>query len=454
MTASVQGILLIKVKVSTEEAKERIFALSFGYGRHLLRDGVYEERFGLKTLLNNVNEEELRQAAFQDVSSTPKANVMQLQKAGNFSEFSLDVNKILIKGFVGRSAVFDDKVLTGKDSLSFFNQYKIDNIEDLLIKTFTHYNNDNYKKNYSWIDYISPITNKKMKEELDTELCNNLNRNNLETTWMAVPDTIDWENVKALRYLNQENDDVHIRTFLASISEGVAIDKNLLTKIEIECLDINDNVIKKWKSYKCFYCEVVKDNETFILTEGQWYKINKDYSAEVNEYFNTLVSESKSELMASKFSLPDSKNVSEGKYNETTSEGKNFLLFDKKIISHGGGHGKIEFCDLYNSAFKYIIHIKNFISSSGMSHLFAQGAVSGELCLDIQFRLKVNKIHNQTLNINDYRAGDYTIIFGIISTSPKGLSLPFFSKITLKDTVRRLKNLNYKNIFLIKIQRE
>src|SRR5258706_610035 len=34
------------------EAADRLFALSFGHGRHLLRPGCWEERFGLRVALN------------------------------------------------------------------------------------------------------------------------------------------------------------------------------------------------------------------------------------------------------------------------------------------------------------------------------------------------------------------------------------------------------------------
>jgi len=56
--SSSQGLFLSKIKVSNEEY--RFFAIPFGVGRHLLKPGVIEERFGLKVVLNAVDETQLR----------------------------------------------------------------------------------------------------------------------------------------------------------------------------------------------------------------------------------------------------------------------------------------------------------------------------------------------------------------------------------------------------------
>jgi uncharacterized protein (TIGR04141 family) len=40
--------------------QNRMFAVTFGHGRHLLEPGVYEERFGLRVVLNSIDEQSLR----------------------------------------------------------------------------------------------------------------------------------------------------------------------------------------------------------------------------------------------------------------------------------------------------------------------------------------------------------------------------------------------------------
>jgi len=121
---------------------------------------------------------------------------------------------------------------------------------------------------------------------------------------------------------------------------------------------------------------------------------------------------------------------------------------DKKLIVHGGGYSKIEFCDLYSKD-KKIIHVKHYGGSAVLSHLFSQGVVSGELLLaDKEFREKVNeKLSNghKINNPNDKpNPSDFQIIFGIISSSSKQLEIPFFSKVSLRNAKRRLETYGYK----------
>src|SRR5580704_8334287 len=51
-TASARGVLLVPI---VHKGKPIHFAVAFGLGRHLLRPGVIEDRFGLKVVLNSVN---------------------------------------------------------------------------------------------------------------------------------------------------------------------------------------------------------------------------------------------------------------------------------------------------------------------------------------------------------------------------------------------------------------
>ena len=98
---------------------------------------------------------------------------------------------------------------------------------------------------------------------------------------------------------------------------------------------------------------------------------------------------------------------------------------------------------------KKIIHVKRYGGSSVLSHLFFQGIVSGELFLaDPDFRRKVkDKLPDSFKSVfpnEKPNAGDYEVIFGIISSVEKDLELPFFSKVSLRSAKRRLETYGYK----------
>jgi uncharacterized protein (TIGR04141 family) len=68
-TSSAKGLLLVRV---SKGGANYIFAVMFGFGRFLLRDGVIEERFGLKVVLNSVSHRNLRSIDRTSLGSVPK----------------------------------------------------------------------------------------------------------------------------------------------------------------------------------------------------------------------------------------------------------------------------------------------------------------------------------------------------------------------------------------------
>jgi uncharacterized protein (TIGR04141 family) len=121
---------------------------------------------------------------------------------------------------------------------------------------------------------------------------------------------------------------------------------------------------------------------------------------------------------------------------------------DQQLIVHGGGHNRIEFCDILTSDRK-MVHVKKYGGSSVLSHLFFQGAVSGELFVsDGEFRAKLNhelprgyKLINPKLSRPN--ASQYEIVYAIISRSENPLDIPFFRKVSLRNARCRLVSYGY-----------
>jgi uncharacterized protein (TIGR04141 family) len=137
------------------------------------------------------------------------------------------------------------------------------------------------------------------------------------------------------------------------------------------------------------------------------------------------------------------------------SSNANYLLcMDKQNISYGGGQSKVELCDILTTDKKFI-HIKPYSGSATLSHLFNQAVVSAELVLgDAEFRAKANiKIGelstDQSFKITTATKPD--VILAIISENDlERPPIPFFSKVALRYTKRRLETfgckLSIKNI--------
>jgi uncharacterized protein (TIGR04141 family) len=146
--------------------------------------------------------------------------------------------------------------------------------------------------------------------------------------------------------------------------------------------------------------------------------------------------------------FPDYDEDSENLYLRGVVEGSSrFALMDCKNIVHGYLGSKIEFCDLFGRG-NELIHVKRFGGSSVLSHLFAQGSVSGELMLtDKDFRVKVREklpaSHRGQVSEDRPSPDKHPVIFAIISTSSGPLNLPFFSRLSLRHAASRLKGFGY-----------
>lgn len=451
--ASSKAVLLV-------EYENKIFAIPFGYGWALLNHGVWEERFGLKITLNTVDSNNLRRIDKKNMSSVPKDTSEQLSREGVAADFGIDIEQDLIQSITGKSKEETfGKTITGKDSLNVSVKVDLSNIREFVGNCYQKYLSNDYKKDFGWIDQIAEVKDPGLIEKLNVQLIDNIKNNHIEKTWMAVPELVEWADVSGFSYKNSvrhtsRQDDICLPDFLNSISES---DKNnlsveILKRKRIFCFSAqNDQMIHRWSVYNCLYCETKGDSEdkTYLLSNGKWYEVEKDFSRQVDTDYKALRNQKTS------FTLPAYQHRNENDYNEKVAQNdKQFCCMDRKNISHGGGYSKIEFCDLLTKD-KKIIHVKHYGGSSVLSHLFSQGVVSGELFIaDKGFRQKVNKklsASHKIANIdNRPNASDYDVIFAIISSSDRDLEIPFFSKVSLRNSKRRLETYGYK-VALLKI---
>jgi uncharacterized protein (TIGR04141 family) len=117
---------------------------------------------------------------------------------------------------------------------------------------------------------------------------------------------------------------------------------------------------------------------------------------------------------------------------------------DRRTVRYGGGKSQVEFCDLFGPAEKLLLHVKRYAGSSPLSHLFAQALVSGETFrVEPQFRVALNAVLPAAHRIPSPQDGPegYGIVLGI--AKPTELTLPFFAKVALRHTVKRLIGFGY-----------
>lgn len=450
LTSSTRGVFVVPVKHNDI----RHFALSFGVGRHLLKDGVIEERFGLKVVLNSLDEGSFRSIDKTTLGSIAKHSREQMGRSVAPSEFGIDIEQDLLNSVTGISR--DPrlgKTITGKDALTISIPADATNIKEVLSHCLVRYESTDYRVNFDWIDQIADIRDKKLEETLSNELVERLKARSLDRIWMAVPEVIDWADLRGFRYIRRHraslHDDLNMVEFLAELRDEV-VTTEVLRKSQVFMVSASQgDVYEHWTALRCAYAEISYDDKLYILNNGKWYEVSRRFTEQVQHDFTATP------MCA--IPLPDCSENDEGAYNAAAAGVlPGACLMDRKMVSYAGGHSKIEFCDLYTND-KKLVHVKRYGGSSVLSHLFSQGVVSGELFVaEAGFRERLNDELPATHKLPDPRARpnpqEFEIVYAIISESQEALDIPFFSKVNLRNARRRLGSYGYR-VSLKKIQK-
>ncbi len=449
-----RAVFLVKIK-------DRIMAITFGYGKSLLRDNFIERDFGVKTALNLLNKDQIR-----NVNSTSIEDmIVYTQKQSSIStsqqDFSINQFNDILRSISGNANSADDAIsLSGKDSLSVIVKMDISELKSKLTKYLEAYNSNEYIENgFAWVDNVREVKEKNKKENLFAELAKKIERGELEDIYIAPPDIVDWEGVKGFtlsaRTYTDIGYDIDYINYFQNIKEGV----DLLAKLKRDYLiivDFEGNEQKVCNIMKAIITQIRLEDKMYVLIQEKWLAVDQDFYEEVHSFSETIP--------VSNLQFKEcKKGESEGKYNDTIAKSNSdFCLMDKRLIGVKGGKKQIESCDIFTKN-KQFIHVKKKHSSSALSHLFSQGKVSAKCFMSDEvyrenvYNIVKNKLGNKVF---DFRckpnANEYEVVYAIIDEKEKGTiseRLPFFSLVNLMQAVQELDSMNMRfSVAFIKLQ--
>lgn len=431
------------------EAAGRLFAVTFGYGRNLLRPDSWEEDFGLRVTLNAVDKDRIRTVDRMTLDAISQQSRIQASHDASISEFGLDVEQDLLRAVTGvpeRPAL--GVRLTGRDALHANLRAELRDIPQLLARYMEEYQREDYKVRFPWVAQIHEVTDPIKKAELDIQLVQKLRAGELERMWLAPPEILDWENLAGFKYRTARTaaiyPDIHVRAFLESCNDPLVIDEYALKQRSHVYLFGADNetIVNSWSIYRCLYCEVHDGNNLFLLNNARWFRIASD--------FVERIADAVERIPQNVLQLPAYRDRSEGSYcaRIAAEDAGRFALMDRRLVTYAGLPSSVEFCDIY-SVNRQMVHLKRYSGSSTLSHLFAQGVVSARLFLsEAHFRDAVNGLLPDTHRLPDPQArprpDEYEVVYGIISLSARELVLPFFSRVNLKNAWTNLTSMGYR----------
>lgn len=198
LTASAKGVLILTMDFEGEE--QRVFAVTFGHGRYLLNEGVAEERFGLKIVLNTMVPDSFRSVDRTSLGSVPKQSREQTSRESAVTSFGLDIEQDLVRSVTARSADKRfGKMISGRDALTVSVKYDVRDVKHFLLLCMRQFASAAYKTNYDWIDQIRDVRDPTVVQTLNNDLVERMKSRNLANIWMAAPDIIDWVDIRGFR---------------------------------------------------------------------------------------------------------------------------------------------------------------------------------------------------------------------------------------------------------------
>lgn len=459
-TANVQAVLIVRRQIDNVT---RTFLVTFGLGRNLINADCIQEKFGMYVVLNSIAPGTVRSVDVNILESVPMHDKIQSSKLSKINTFNLNSERDLLRVVTGNTqSAYKNRLgvsVTGSDTLKVSIDITIDDLPNRLEEIYRIYRQTNYKDDFGFIDMISPLKDNTLRDSLNAELIRRINDRELNLVWMSIPEIFDWENLGAFRYTRKGLDycDMEIDSLLSDVYLDEQIDLMALNNKRVYAINTDNVEIGNWSVYRCLCTEVENDGKQYILSNGQWYQLDEDFSREISNYYEGIG--------VIDLGFSDARfNEKEGDYNKRVADedSNRLLLMDQRLIQPATGRDKIEVCDMFTTG-KEFVHIKRYSGSATLSHLFNQGFVSGELMIQKGFRELYNRKLDELANneehrnldawkiIGDFNQDEYKVVFAIISDNVGDRpSIPFFSKVAFRNICRKLKGFGY-DVRLMKI---
>jgi len=439
-TSSLSAVLVI-------DRGGRTYALTFGYGRSMLLDGVVEESFGLRTALNILDSERVRSLDRKSFEQVQRSTREQVSRESSFGAFGIDVEQDLLSAVTGTPRDLESygRQISGRDALKFSAEVDVDSLPGFIDRFGSASEEEGYRERYPWIDNMKEVDTT-VAAELEAKLVAELRADRRDRIWLAPPHILDWERVTHFTYRSAQSAErfayLSFDDYFSDVRTPGDLSSRHLTNDRVRCHQSDDTIVDSWTLGRCLCAELTHDGARHVLSEGKWYRLNDDFVARVLAAVD--------QIGPTDYKFPQYNDVDEGAYNERVhrkSKGR-LALMDKKMIPAPVANGSVEFCDLFHRDGR-MMHVKRYGGSSALSHLFAQGVVSArQFQLDRLFRSQVNDKLPASHRLSDaahpISAEDYEVAYVVVAKKGAINRLPFFSMVNLKGVSELLSQIGFR----------
>jgi uncharacterized protein (TIGR04141 family) len=443
--SSSSGLLLVP-------ASDQLLAITFGYGRHLVRQEAVVQDFGLKVVLNSIDPTQIKSVDARTFDELTIHTRRGASRDSTLGVFALDNSRDLLRAVTGRSSPGGLGALTGSASLAINSDIEVPRLPELAEDLVRAYRRTRYRKNFRFIDYMRGEQDPDIVKKLDEKLVKALKAKAMTEMHLAIPEAVDWQEIAGVRFSFKQRKHEPAPDPKISLyrelrnADQISLKRLKADKVEaISAVDENE-IIGRWRVYDCIVFEIDHAGHLYVLSGGDWYRIDKSHRDKVEDFVRRIP-----EL---ELKLPAAdKTQGEAVYNLAAARAVGGVCLDGKLVSVSGAD-RIEVCDVLTKDGLFI-HVKKRGRSSTLSHLFAQGVTSAEMLLsDEEFRKdatkrveKVNADFAAMIPQNPGARDEIKVAFVILSRGQrrdKPYGLPFFSMVSLKAAAERLQGAGIK----------
>lgn len=464
------AVLFLEVTPPGKHGRKRTVALAFGAGHHSLDPDAFERGFGLRVVLNAVARSNLRSVDIATLDATTFQKRIQASRDADLQGFGIDVDRDLMRLAAGspKDGSFA-RSLAGKDALTLHTKTSPADVIEKCKTALKLYAATDYKKDFGFIDFVSPVRRRDLSTELDAIAFHELSelvQGKKSDLHIALPDIISPDESVEIGYFGiglksgqkQGFNQLAIEDYVAQLKAGkfdeIEDMAALRSSHEVRVIvDGEGDKKQKRKLYDCFVLEIEHRGNIYVVFGGDWFAVDKAFHKSVESDFQKLVA--KTPFVAS------TKSKSEREFIDELDGHQNLLNMDQVKLSPSGAPGaNLEPCDFLSKS-KQFIHLKDGHGSAPISHLWNQGVVSAESFVsDEKFRIDFRK-QAQMRQKKYKRTGfdallpdgrskpnpaDYTVVYGIMRDryQKTGLiSIPFFSKVSFRAIAGRIQLMGY-----------
>ena len=427
---------------------DRTFALTFGFGRHLLDPEFLEPDFGLHVAAGLVDPTDVSVIDSRLVQTGRLQLRRQATRGATVRDIGLDAEREMLRALTGR--VLDKSLGTrvgGADSLSLSGVLNVQELVGRLQLFRLTYERKAYRDRFPLLDRWRPVSDARLRRELDTELIAAIGKRDRRLA-LGVPEIIDWQS-SGFRFNREPKETRHavpeLSAYLATRDDDPTLDHLKSDRLLLIGVD-SDEATGSWSVYRTLEWESLRDDRVFFLTEGRWFEIDAGFLSRIDARLDAID--------RSGIARPDfDPREWERDYDERLAAfAPGRLMLDRSFAYFEDEAGKVEICDVFTLE-RDFVHIKRDFDAEGLSHLFAQGAVAGELFwFSSAFRERTRTLLAPRPELADQvPAGSpeplsFRVAFGIISDDADRVPrrLPVFSRVHLAQMADLIERQGYR----------